>query len=111
MEQQLTEMKTSTDERIAQGEQDYQTTQEAWQEAIARASEAERRAEEFEKALSHLREQQQVDEIHKQLWPAGQAAGNSSHDTSMEEPASNEGNGNKGSSDDDTEMDQVKSII
>ena len=135
MERQLIEMKRSTDERIAQGEQNYQETQEAWQDAIERASEAEKRARELEKKLALLQEQQQIDQIHQQLFPhqsealvahvgqsssgdmvmeepVAQAVGNSSHDTPMEELESDERNGNKRSSDDDddTEMRQVKNL-
>jgi hypothetical protein len=121
MERQLTDMKRSTEERIAQGEEVFQQTQEAWQEAIARASEAEKRAREFEETISRLQEQQQVDQIHQQLWPNGdtlmkapatQAVGNSSHDTSMEELASKrKDNKHSGDDDDDTDMEEVKSII
>lgn len=122
MEQQLANMKNSLDERIFQG---IQETQEAWQEASARASEAEERARELEKTISNLEEQLHVDRIHQQLWPpsqpeardthvvqrpsgdtlmggpATQVAGNSNHDTSMEEP----------DDDDDTEMREVNRII
>ena len=133
MERQLTKMKRSTDEHIAQGEQD---SQEAWQEAIVQASSAEKWARELEKHLALLQEQQQIDQIHQQLFPhqsealvahvgqsssgdmqmeepAVQTVGNSSHDMSMEELESNERNGNKHSSDDDDDMEmgQVKSMI
>ena len=136
MERQLTKMKRSTDECIAQGEQDYQETQEAWQEAIVQESNAEKQARELEKSLALLQEQQQIDQIHHQLFPCQsealvahvgqsssgdmqmeepttQAVGNSSHDMSMEELESNERNGNKHSSDDDDDMEmgQVKSIF
>ena len=110
MEQQLVNMKNSIDERIFQG---IQETQEAWQEASARASEAEERARELEKTILNLEEQIQVERIHQQLWPprqpeardtlmgepATQVAGNSNHDTSMEEP-----------NDDDAEMREVNRI-
>lgn len=83
MEQQLADMKRSADE-----------TQEAWQEAIARASEAEERARQFEKTVSVLQEQLHVDQIHRQLWapdrseaPAAQVVESSNDDTLMEEPA------------------------
>lgn len=68
MEQQLADMKNSTDQRITQAEKYIQETQEAWQDAVTRASQAEKQAREFEKAVSSLQEQLQVDQVHQQLW-------------------------------------------
>ena len=110
----------STDEHMAQGEQDYQETQEAWQEAIMQASDAEIWARELKKILALLQEQQQFDQIHHQLFPCQSEAlvahvgQSSSGDMQMGELESNERNGNKCSSDDDDddmEMGQVKSIF
>jgi hypothetical protein len=131
MEQQLANVKKSTDERIMQEEQHIQETQEAWQEAIIRASEAEKRTRVLEKTVSSLQEQLHVDQIHRQLWapdrseapaatvvndtlteePAMQVVGNSSHDTPMEGPASDESNNDRRSNDDDTEMSEVNRMF
>jgi hypothetical protein len=94
MERRLADLKKSTDERISQGESFFQEAQESWQEAVARASEAECRERELEKTVSHLQEQLHVDQIHRQLWPPHQSeapvtqvAQGSSGDTLMDEPA------------------------
>ena len=126
IKQQLADTKKSTEERMIQGQQNLDETQEAWQEAVARASEAEERARKLEQTISNLQEQLQVNQIHQQLWPphqpeptvtqvvqnsssdtlmnapAVQVAGNSSHDTTMEEPPLNN---------DDTEMSEVNRVI
>jgi hypothetical protein len=78
--------------RLSEAEKYVQTTTEAWQNAVTRASEAEKQAREFEKTISSLREQLHVNKVHKQLWapqrsdiPTLQIAGNpSAHDESME---------------------------
>lgn len=129
MELQIADMEKSTNERLNQGRQYIEETQEAWQEAIMRASEAEKRTRELEKTVTLLQEQLHVNQIHQQLWaphqsepPAAQIVkspsgdttmGNSSHDTSMEEPASDERNtnGNSNDVDVDTDMSEVNRMF
>ena len=73
MEKQLADMKISMDERMIQAEQHVKQVEEAWQEAITRASQAEARARELEKTIAAWEEQEQVDRIHRQLWATDQS--------------------------------------
>lgn len=123
-EDQLADMKKTTDERIIQGEQYIQETQEAWQEATTRATEAEKRAIELEKTVSSLEEQLHVDRIHQQLWPPNRSEAPAaqvveSSDTLMEEPTAqvvgdsshNTSMHNNRCSNNDTDMNEVNSCF
>ena len=62
IKQQLADMKKSAEERMIQGQQNLDETQEAWQEAVARASDAEEQARKLEQTISNLQEQLQVNQ-------------------------------------------------
>lgn len=117
MERQLADMKKSADQQIMERDQCIQEAQDAWQEVTARASEAEKRARELENIVSSLQEQVHVDQIHQQLNSSGdksmeesatQVVGNSSHDTAMNEPVSDE---RRRLNDDDTDMGEVNNSL
>ena len=61
MERKITEI-NERDQRL------IEETTEAWQSAIARASEAEKQNREFEKTVSSLQEQLHVTQVQQQLW-------------------------------------------
>ena len=84
-------------QRLSEAEKCIQTTTEAWQNAVTRASEAEKQAREFEKTVSSLREQLHVNKLHKQLWapqrsdiPTLQIAGNPSANLNSDESMEND---------------------
>ena len=84
MEQELANMKASADEHINQVEHYSQKIEEALQEAIARASEAEMRVRELENIRVAQEEQSWRNSIHQWLWtpdrsgvPVPQVMGNS----------------------------------
>lgn len=122
MEQQLANMKKAADEHINERERQIQETQEGWQEAITRASEAEGRARELQNTVSSLQEQLHINQVHQQLWrpdqplaPDAQETVNSSTDSDtlmkepaqvMNNPASEESNGHI-----ENDMDTVNRLI
>ena len=67
MHQQMADMKRTMDERLHQAEQGAQEAQEAWQDAVTRATMAEDRARGLEKAISSFQERKRVNNIHQQL--------------------------------------------
>ena len=114
MEQQLAEVRSSTDERMKQAEQFVQDSQDGWQSADKRARQAEKRASELEKTIASFQKQQQVDRI-DQLRPEAPPVGNSSTpvDEQMEESIGgkskeSERNGNGHLNDDDVDMDMIE---
>ena len=82
MEQQLADVKSSTDERIKQQEQFVHERQKGWQMAAQRATLAETRVRELKKTIARLQEQR-VNETHHQ--PEAPPVGNSSADP-IDEP-------------------------
>lgn len=117
MEKQLADMKISMDERMIQAEQHVKQVEEAWQEAITRASQAEARARELEKTIAAREEQEQVDRIHRQLW-ATDRSGASAGDSNMEPPVEEstvsyigKGDSDKRSDDYDVDMNEVNRMF
>lgn len=117
MEKQLADMKISMDERMIQAEQHVKQVEEAWQEAITRASQAEARARELEKTIAAWEEQEQVDRIHRQLWAtdrSGAPVGDSNMEPPVEESAVSyigKGDSDKRSDDYDVDMNEVNRMF
>ena len=69
MHQQMANMKSAMDEQLHQAQQGAQEAQEAWQDAVTRATTAEERARMLETEFSSFRDRQEVDvdqQLHRQ---------------------------------------------